>query len=176
MVLPGLAPGNRFKFERPTKHFLVSNLNLLVSLSKTSDHWLVVHEVQTTRRRFSENSFCVYTFLRKQGMPPGHTQFASLAETLRASLCLYQLPCEQTDGYSKPEVEFGDSQHLILPPQHLLGSKQDKILVEAAINSVRISLKVYSQPGAGLDAAIQLYGHSLAWRVCVPAAPSGTSG
>ena len=75
-------------------------------------------------------------------MPSGHTQFGRLADTLRTSLCLYQLPCEHTDGYSRPEVEFRDSEHLILPPQHLLGSKQDEILIETAINSVRISLKV----------------------------------
>ena len=74
-------------------------------------------------------------------MLPGHTQFASLADTLRSALCLYQLPCEHTDGYSKPEIEFCDSK-LVLPPIILLGSKQDEILIEKAVNSVRISLKV----------------------------------
>ena len=71
-----------------------------------------------------------------------HTQFGSLADTLRTALCLYQLPCEHTDGYSRPEIEFRDNKHLILPSIEL-GSKQDEVLIEIAINSVRISLKVH---------------------------------
>lgn len=69
-------------------------------------------------------------------------QWKGLADTLASSLCLYDLPCQHVDGYSKPEIEVCNSKELILPPTNLLGPRQEEVNIEQSSNSVRINLKV----------------------------------
>ena len=68
--------------------------------------------------------------------------WGSLADALRKNLVLYSHPCQHIDGYSKPEIEIQDSPELLLPAITITGPKQEDVLIERSINSVRVNVKV----------------------------------
>ena len=74
------------------------------------------------------------------------TLWGSLADALRKHLVLYAHPCQHIDGYSKPEVEVLDSPELLLPGISITRPKQEEVLIERSINSVRINVKVILLP------------------------------
>ncbi|KAK9803456.1 hypothetical protein WJX73_003911 [Symbiochloris irregularis] len=61
---------------------------------------------------------------------------------LSSALCLYDLPCEHVERYSRPEVEFDDSPGLMLPPIAICRNEREKCLIERSVNSVRFSIQV----------------------------------
>ncbi|XP_024985724.1 actin-related protein 2/3 complex subunit 4-like isoform X2 [Cynara cardunculus var. scolymus] len=57
--------------------------------------------------------------------------------TLEATLCLQNFPCQEVERHNKPEVEMK------LPFQVLIcRNEAEKCLIEASINSVRMSIKL----------------------------------
>ena len=58
------------------------------------------------------------------------------------ALCVRNFPCQNVERHNKPEVEFQDSPELVLPPVLVERNENERCLVEASINSARISVKV----------------------------------
>ena len=61
-------------------------------------------------------------------------------------LCLRNFPSELVEKHNKPEIEMFDhdksNKALVLKPIVLARSSIEKCLIEASVNSVRISLKI----------------------------------
>mmetsp|Transcript_908 Transcript_908/g.3290 ORF Transcript_908/g.3290 Transcript_908/m.3290 type:complete len:170 (+) Transcript_908:194-703(+) len=65
-----------------------------------------------------------------------------IRHTLDAAFCLQNSPCQQVERYNKPEVEFQTNPELLLRPVTICRNENERCLIEASINSVRISVKV----------------------------------
>ncbi|KAK2643998.1 hypothetical protein Ddye_019193 [Dipteronia dyeriana] len=73
-----------------------------------------------------------------------------IRNTLDAAMCLQNFPCQEVERHNKPEVELKTSLELLLNPERLRAifqvlicrNEAEKCLIEASINSLRISLKV----------------------------------
>ncbi|KAH3744974.1 ARP23 complex 20 kDa subunit [Pelomyxa schiedti] len=63
-----------------------------------------------------------------------------IKETITAAMCLENFPSQLIERHNKPEVETKMSKELSLNPIIIARTKQEKILIEASINSVRISV------------------------------------
>lgn len=63
-----------------------------------------------------------------------------LRTELGRALCLQPFPCRHEERQSKPEVEFQGDAELLLEPV-LVADGPDACLVEASINSARVSFK-----------------------------------
>jgi actin related protein 2/3 complex subunit 4 len=57
-------------------------------------------------------------------------------------MCLQNFPCQEVERHNKPEVEFKTSRELLLNPILICRNEAEKCLIEASINSLRISIKV----------------------------------
>ena len=64
----------------------------------------------------------------------------TIRDTLDATLNLRYFPSELVERQTHPEVEFQDNAKLLMKPFTISKSEQEKCLVEASINSVRISI------------------------------------
>ena len=53
---------------------------------------------------------------------------------------LRYFPSELVERQTHPEIEFQDNPNLLLKPLMIAKSDQEKCLIEASVNSVRISL------------------------------------
>ncbi|XP_024985722.1 actin-related protein 2/3 complex subunit 4-like isoform X1 [Cynara cardunculus var. scolymus] len=62
--------------------------------------------------------------------------------TLEATLCLQNFPCQEVERHNKPEVEMKSSPELLLKPVLICRNEAEKCLIEASINSVRMSIKL----------------------------------
>ncbi|XP_038991152.1 actin-related protein 2/3 complex subunit 4-like isoform X1 [Hibiscus syriacus] len=62
--------------------------------------------------------------------------------TLEATMCLQNFPCQEVERHNKPEVELKTSPELLLNPVLICRNEAEKCLIETSINSLRISLKV----------------------------------
>jgi len=65
--------------------------------------------------------------------------------TLDAALCLENFGCQNVERYNKPEVEarageLGPSKEVLLNPVTITRNETERCLIEASINSVRISV------------------------------------
>lgn len=67
---------------------------------------------------------------------------ADIRRSLSSALCLYDLPCQHVERYSRPEVEFDDSPDLLLPSVVVSRNEREKCLIERSVNSVRFSIQV----------------------------------
>ena len=65
-----------------------------------------------------------------------------IRDTLDSVLNLRYFPSELVERQTHPEIEFQDNQKLLLKPIVISKSEQEKCLIEASINSVRISLAI----------------------------------
>ncbi|GAQ81690.1 Actin-related protein Arp2/3 complex subunit ARPC4 [Klebsormidium nitens] len=65
-----------------------------------------------------------------------------IRNTLNATLCLQNFPCQEVERHNKPEVEFKTSPELLLQPVLICRNEGEKCLIEGSINSLRISIKV----------------------------------
>lgn len=66
----------------------------------------------------------------------------AIRSALARALCIQTFPSQTIERHNTPEIEFQDSPELILPPEIIERSEKEKCLIEASINSVRISLKL----------------------------------
>jgi len=68
-----------------------------------------------------------------------------IRSTLEAALCLQNFGSQEVERHNKPEIEAGFDKELLLNPILINRSKQtpgEKTLIEASVNSVRISIAV----------------------------------
>ncbi|VDN82569.1 unnamed protein product [Brugia pahangi] len=66
----------------------------------------------------------------------------AVRKTLEAAMCLEQFSSQVVERYNKPEVEVGTSSELLLTPVVVSRNKQERVLIEPSINSVRVSIAV----------------------------------
>uniref|UniRef100_A0A915PSV8 ER membrane protein complex subunit 7 beta-sandwich domain-containing protein n=1 Tax=Setaria digitata TaxID=48799 RepID=A0A915PSV8_9BILA len=66
----------------------------------------------------------------------------AVRKTLEAAMCLEQFSSQVVERHNKPEVEVGTSSELLLTPVVVSRSKQERVLIEPSINSVRVSIAV----------------------------------
>ena len=64
----------------------------------------------------------------------------SIRTALEHALCIQAFPCQQTERHNKAEIELQDSPELLLPPVQVARGDKEKCLIEASVNSVRVSL------------------------------------
>ena len=62
--------------------------------------------------------------------------------TLNAALCLENFASQIVERHNKPEVEVANQQELMLNPITIHRSEMEYVMIETAINSVRVSIKV----------------------------------
>lgn len=77
-----------------------------------------------------------------------------IADALYRGLCIRDFPCQEAERHNKPEVEFGTSEELVLPPVLVSRSSGERCLVESSINSCRVSFCF--RDGDALDNALAL--------------------
>mmetsp|Transcript_19664 Transcript_19664/g.63905 ORF Transcript_19664/g.63905 Transcript_19664/m.63905 type:complete len:170 (+) Transcript_19664:151-660(+) len=70
------------------------------------------------------------------------TYLACVRNTLTAATTLMNFPCQQVERHNKPEVEYKKDEELLLKPALICRNENEKCLIEASINSVRVSIKV----------------------------------
>ncbi|EAX90323.1 actin related protein, putative [Trichomonas vaginalis G3] len=73
---------------------------------------------------------------------PLASYLAAIRRTLQASLCLRNFASQEIERQNKPEIEIGKTPEVIARPLLISRSPYEKIYIETAINSVRISVKV----------------------------------
>ena len=70
----------------------------------------------------------------------------AIEKTLESVLCLRNFPSELVEKHNKPEIEMYDhdksNKALILKPIVIARSDREKCLIEASVNSVRVSLAI----------------------------------
>jgi actin related protein 2/3 complex subunit 4 len=66
----------------------------------------------------------------------------AVRRTLEAALCLGQFSSQVVERHNKPEVEVRTSKELLMTPVVVSRNKQEKVLIEPSINSVRVSISV----------------------------------
>lgn len=62
--------------------------------------------------------------------------------TLEAALCIEDFSSQVVERHNKPEVEVQTSKELLMTPVVVSRNKQERVLIEASVNSVRISIAV----------------------------------
>jgi len=62
--------------------------------------------------------------------------------SLEAALCLQQFGSQVVERHNKPEVEVRTSNELLMTPIIISRNKQERVLIEPSINSVRMSIGV----------------------------------
>ena len=62
--------------------------------------------------------------------------------TLNAALCIENFASQIVERRNKPEIEVGISQELLLNPIMIHRSDHEYVMIEVAVNSVRVSIKV----------------------------------
>ena len=72
-----------------------------------------------------------------------------IRETLHASLCISNFASQIVERHNKPEIEVGVNNELLLNPVVIHRSEHESIMIETAINSVRVSIKVTIPPSPG---------------------------
>eukprot|EP00499_Haloplacidia_sp_CaronLabIsolate_P003490 CAMPEP_0196780152 /NCGR_PEP_ID=MMETSP1104-20130614/7241_1 /TAXON_ID=33652 /ORGANISM="Cafeteria sp., Strain Caron Lab Isolate" /LENGTH=196 /DNA_ID=CAMNT_0042150343 /DNA_START=21 /DNA_END=611 /DNA_ORIENTATION=- len=60
--------------------------------------------------------------------------------TLAAALCLRNFPSQVVERHNKPEVEMQSSKELLSNPVLICRNEKEKTLIEASVNSVRVSV------------------------------------
>jgi len=62
--------------------------------------------------------------------------------TLNATMCLQNFGSQVVERHNKPEVEAKQNKELLLNPLIVSRNKDEKVLVEGSVNSVRISIAI----------------------------------
>ncbi|CAJ0578481.1 unnamed protein product, partial [Mesorhabditis spiculigera] len=62
--------------------------------------------------------------------------------TLQAAFCLEQFSSNRIERHDKPEIEVRTAQETILTPVTIARNKQERVLIEPSINSVRVSISM----------------------------------
>ncbi|CAB3403547.1 unnamed protein product [Caenorhabditis bovis] len=66
----------------------------------------------------------------------------AVRHTLEAALCLEQFSSQVVERHNKPEVEVQTSRELLMTPVVVARNKQERVLIEPSVNSVRISIAI----------------------------------
>jgi actin related protein 2/3 complex subunit 4 len=66
----------------------------------------------------------------------------AVRRTLEAAVCLVNFNSQVIERHNKPEVEVRTSKELLLNPVIISRNEKERVLIEASINSVRISIAV----------------------------------
>jgi hypothetical protein len=66
----------------------------------------------------------------------------AVRQSLNAAICLQNFGSQQVERHNKPEVEARQSKELLLNPITISRNKNEKVLIEGSVNSVRISVRV----------------------------------
>jgi len=66
----------------------------------------------------------------------------AVRETLLAAMCLENFGSQVVERHNKPEVEVRTSKELIMTPVLVSRNKQEHVLIEGSVNSVRVSIGV----------------------------------
>lgn len=67
---------------------------------------------------------------------------AAVRRTLEAAVCLVNFNSQVIERHNKPEVEVRTSKELLLNPVVISRNDKERVLIEASINSVRISIAI----------------------------------
>lgn len=67
---------------------------------------------------------------------------AAVRRTLEAAICLVNFNSQVIERHNKPEVEVRSSRELLLNPVIISRNEKERVLIEASVNSVRISIAV----------------------------------
>eukprot|EP01033_Poteriospumella_lacustris_P007293 gene7293-5246_t len=62
--------------------------------------------------------------------------------TLNAAVCIRNFPSQVVERHNKPEVEVKQSKELTLNPLIVSRSEKESCLIEASVNSVRVSIRI----------------------------------
>jgi len=65
-----------------------------------------------------------------------------IQETLHAALCVSNFPSQIVERHNKPEIEVGNCHELLLNPVVVRRSDHEAVMIEAAVNSVRMSIQI----------------------------------
>uniref|UniRef100_A0A0N5AV51 Actin-related protein 2/3 complex subunit 4 n=1 Tax=Syphacia muris TaxID=451379 RepID=A0A0N5AV51_9BILA len=66
----------------------------------------------------------------------------AVRKTLEAALCVQDFSSQVVERHNKPEVEVSASKELLLTPLVVSRNKQERVLIESSVNSVRMSIAV----------------------------------
>ena len=66
----------------------------------------------------------------------------TVRRTLEAAVCLVNFNSQVIERHNKPEVEVRTSRELLLNPVVISRNEKERVLVEASVNSVRISIAI----------------------------------
>jgi len=66
----------------------------------------------------------------------------AVRRTLEAAICLVDFNSQVVERHNKPEVEVRSSKELLLNPVIISRNEKEKVLIEASVNSVRISIAI----------------------------------
>lgn len=67
---------------------------------------------------------------------------SAVRRTLEAAICLVNFNSQVVERHNKPEIEVRSSKELLLNPVIISRNEKEKVLIEASINSVRISIAI----------------------------------
>eukprot|EP01098_Paradermamoeba_levis_P006116 TRINITY_DN2539_c0_g1_i1.p1 TRINITY_DN2539_c0_g1~~TRINITY_DN2539_c0_g1_i1.p1 ORF type:complete len:175 (+),score=49.21 TRINITY_DN2539_c0_g1_i1:138-662(+) len=70
------------------------------------------------------------------------TYLQAVRSTLTAAICLENFASQQVERHNKPEIETRQNKELLLNPVIVSRNKQERVLIEASINSVRVSISL----------------------------------
>jgi len=66
----------------------------------------------------------------------------AIRATLTAAMCLENFGSQMVERHNKPEVEARANKELLLNPVVISRNRNEKVLIEGSINSIRISIKI----------------------------------
>jgi len=75
-----------------------------------------------------------------QSQSPLRPYLNCLKATLTAAICLRTFGSQLVERHNKPEIEARQNKELLLQPLVVSRAKDQKVLVEASVNSVRVSI------------------------------------
>jgi actin related protein 2/3 complex subunit 4 len=67
---------------------------------------------------------------------------SAVRHTLTAAMCLENFSSQVVERHNKPEVEVRASRELLLNPVVISRNEKEKVLIEASINSIRVSISI----------------------------------
>ncbi|EKM59985.1 uncharacterized protein PHACADRAFT_250816 [Phanerochaete carnosa HHB-10118-sp] len=67
---------------------------------------------------------------------------AAVRSTLTAALTLQDFSSQIVERHNKPEVEVGGSKEVLLQPLTISRNENERVLIEASVNSIRLSIKI----------------------------------
>jgi len=65
-----------------------------------------------------------------------------IRQTLTAAMCLENFASQVVERHNKPEVEARANKEILLTPVVVSRNKNEKVLIEGSINSIRVSIKI----------------------------------